>query len=393
MSRLQAITDLPLRAVAVVVLVHISFAGMRLALMLAALHLGASAWEVGILVSLLMVVPVFIAMPVGRWADRVGHLPPAWTGMALVGAGALVAGLFPHLTGFGVAAVLAGSGQSVLQLAMMNAVGHAPGPRGSMAAFAALGLGFSVSGFVGPVTAGLLIDLLGHVPTFFCLCLPPLLAARLVGRTAGRPAAQAPALPSAATGATAVAGSTAGSATLWRHPGLRAALIITALLSMAWDLFTFIMPLHASGVGLSATAIGTVSGCMAAGTFVIRLVLGAIARRVQEGRLLITVLGLTVLCLLAFPFANSFASLAALAFVLGLVLGSGQPTALSLLHRAAPPHRTGEAMGVRTLIVSLSQTVLPIVFGSAGAALGTGAVFWVSAVLIGAATAAVRRRM
>lgn len=92
-----------------------------------------------------------------------------------------------------------------------------------------------------------------------------------------------------------------------------------------------------------------------------------------------------------FPLAAGFHALAVLAYVLGLFLGGGQPMATSLLHRGAPAGRTGETMGVRTTIVSISQTALPLVFGAVGAALGTGPVFPVVAAVIGGGMACVRR--
>jgi hypothetical protein len=59
-----------------------------------------------------------------------------------------------------------------------------------------------------------------------------------------------------------------------------------------------------------------------------------------------------------------------LAVLLGMVLGCGQPIVMSLVHVAAPPGRTGEAVGLRTAITSLGQTVLPLALGAFGSAVG-----------------------
>jgi MFS family permease len=61
--------------------------------------------------------------------------------------------------------------------------------------------------------------------------------------------------------------------------------------------------------------------------------------------------------------------LLALAFVLGLGLGMAQPMVMSLLYSAAPAGRVGEAVGMRTSLVNLSQTAMPLVFGALGSAL------------------------
>lgn len=88
------------------------------------------------------------------------------------------------------------------------------------------------------------------------------------------------------------------------------------------------------------------------------------------------------LCYAVFPLVLRLFGLMAVAFVLGVFLGGGQLMAMSLLHRNAPTHRTGEAMGVRTCIISVSQATLPPVFGGVGAWWGSGSVFWLVAGLV-----------
>lgn len=72
-----------------------------------------------------------------------------------------------------------------------------------------------------------------------------------------------------------------------------------------------------------------------------------------------------------------------LGLVLGMVLGCGQPVVMSLLHVTAPPQRTGEAVGLRAAITSLSQTVLPLAFGAFGTAAGMLPLFWAAAAMLG----------
>ncbi len=96
-------------------------------------------------------------------------------------------------------------------------------------------------------------------------------------------------------------------------------------------------------------------------------------------------------CYVLFPLAAAPLALAVLAYASGLFLGAGQPMSMSLLHRSAPAGRSGEAMGLRTVIVSVSQTALPLVFGAVGAALGTGPVFVAVAAVVGGGMAWARR--
>jgi MFS family permease len=76
------------------------------------------------------------------------------------------------------------------------------------------------------------------------------------------------------------------------------------------------------------------------------------------------------------PFTQNVAAMMALMFLLGLGLGAPQPMILTLLHESAPAGRAGEALGLRTTMINTSQTVMPLIFGAVGAALGIAPLFW-----------------
>jgi hypothetical protein len=76
-----------------------------------------------------------------------------------------------------------------------------------------------------------------------------------------------------------------------------------------------------------------------------------------------------------------------LALVLCVVLGCGQPLGMGLVHRTAPASRTGEAVGLRSTITSISQTLMPLVSGALGAAAGLVPVFWLTALLLAGGSA------
>ena len=84
--------------------------------------------------------------------------------------------------------------------------------------------------------------------------------------------------------------------------------------------------------------------------------------------------------------------IAAIAFLLGLGLGASQPSMMSLIQRSTPPGRLGESLGVRTTVMNMSHTFLPLLFGGVGTALGMGPVFWAMALFLAAAGEFARRR-
>ncbi len=357
-----------MQLIALLGLTHAGFTGARLTLTLQAVHLQASPLAVGILMSLLMVLPVFIAVPVGRWADRGGHERPTLLGVCLTVAGCATAALQPSMLVLGLASVLAGSGFTLAHVGVNNAIGHATTTGNRAQAFGAMAVAFSISGVVAPLLAGLVIDHGSHRMAFAVMGVFALLALTLLRR--GPQRSEPPSAPRDTRG---------GVAGMLRHRPLRAALAVGALMTMGWDLFTFLLPLHGARNGLSATAIGVVVGAFGAGSFSVRMAIPRLMRIFDEWRLLALAMAATALCYLAFPFLNSVAAMLPMAYALGVVLGCGQPLAMSLMHVTAPPGRTGEAVGMRSSVVSASQATLPLLVGALGTATGLLPVFWVAA--------------
>lgn len=56
-------------------------------------------------------------------------------------------------------------------------------------------------------------------------------------------------------------------------------------------------------------------------------------------------------------------------------LGGAQPMIMALLYDRAPPGRGGEAVSVRTLLLNITQSGIPLLFGALGSALGMTRVF------------------
>ncbi|MEJ8838023.1 MFS transporter [Ramlibacter sp. AN1133] len=360
---------------------HASFAGARLAISLQALHLGGSALTVGILMSLLMLVPTFTAAHIGRWVDRVGYLrPTAWSLAALV-AGELAIATLQSVAGLALGSIVVGTSFIVVNVAINNAIGHLAGASGRARAFGLTAVGYSLSALFGPMLAGAGIDHVGYPLTFALLALLPLAAGTLLWRAPAVPR------PDAVPGA-----AKAAVMDLLRLPRLRAVLVVSSLVAAGWDLFTFLVPLHGARSGLSATAIGLVAGGFGIGSALVRLALPWISRRVTEWRLIGIALALSALGYLAFPFCRTLGTMLPLAVVVGAVLGCGQPVVMSLLHVTAPPERTGEAVGLRMAMIGLGQTVLPLAVGAFSSALGLAPLFWGIAALLGVGGAYAGRR-
>lgn len=359
--------------IALIMLAHAAYTGARVALALFGIQLGASPFTVGVLVSLLSVVPMFMAVSAGRWTDRTGAFKPILIALVAVTAGALLPALRPQLSSLYVASVLLGTGFMLAHIAVTNAIGVASTAATRTRGFTILALGFSTTTVAGPLLAGFAIDLAGHARAFLLLAAFPAVGLALMAAVGNR--GPQPAVPMERPKGLHVMD-------LVRHAPLRAVFIVSGLLSMAWDMFTFMVPVQGARIGLSASTIGIIMASFGVATFVVRAALPWIARNLSEWQTLTGALAITAFVYFLFPLFSAAPVLMGLAFLLGLGLGATQPMVLSLIHLVAPPGRTGEAVGVRTTLMNTSHTALPLAFGAVGAAVGMVPAFWALALVL-----------
>ncbi len=346
---------------------HTVLTGSRVTVSLDALSMGASPLTVGSLMALYALLPMLFAVAVGRFSDRLGVRRPMLLGTAGIAVGAALPALFAGLPVLFASATILGAGFMAFQVAAQNATGELGSPAQRARNFSLLALGYSISGFSGPLIAGFTIDHFGFTAAFALQAIIPFVPLAVLA--SGRPALPGPHPHAAAAHHGGVIG-------LMRHRTLRRIFAINALFSAGWDLHTVFVPIYGAHIGLSASEIGLVLSTFAMATFVVRLAMPVIARRMTEQQVLAAALFLAGAVYLVFPFAKDLGALLALSFGLGLGLGSGQPMVMALLHTHAPPGRMGEAAGVRMSLINSMAVAVPLALGALGASVGLAPVFW-----------------
>ncbi len=355
------------------ILLHLAFAGFRVNLSLFALSLHATPFTVGVVVSLLALLPMTFAVSAGRMMDRIGVRRPMLLGACATIAGLMLVFAVPRIEVLFIASPLVGSGFMLYHIAVNHAVSTIGAPQDRVRNFSVLALTFSTANFIGPMLTGFSIDWVGHRQTFLLLAgsaamaLIVLLCKRV--EVARHEPADAP-------------GTQRRMVDLWRDRNMRRVFIISGTLSMAWDLFSFVVPIYGSQIGLSASKIGLILGSFGAAIFIVRLLLPLLGPRLSEWRLLTIAMMATGVAFFVFPLVQTAPVLMVLSFALGIGLGGAQPMIMSLLYAHAPPGRGGEAVGVRTLLLNFSQAGIPLLFGALGAALGIAPAFWAMAIVL-----------
>ncbi len=351
---------------------HACMAGMRMAAPLLALREGYSPLAVGVLLALFALTQVFLSLPAGRYADRHGLRRPVALAVVAAVAAAGLAAAFPVFPVLCLAALANGGATGAASIALQRHVGRiVSGPVQLRQAFSWLAIGPALSNFVGPLTAGLLIDHAGFRVAFLAMSLLGLGTWACVRGARELPPPEVPA---------GQRGTTAWS--LLREPDFRRLMIINWLMSSCWDVHTFVVPVLGHERGLSASAIGTVLGAFAIAAMVVRILLPVVASRVRESSIIAAAMAIASLLFGVYPFMGSALAMGACSVLLGLALGSIQPMIMSTLHQITPEHRHGEALGLRLMAINGSSVLMPMLFGVAGAAVGVSALFWAVGVMV-----------
>lgn len=357
------------------VLTHLGFVGSRVTVSLFAISLGATPFTIGVLMSFYAVLGMLLAVSTGRLIDRIGVFRPLAVAGAALAAAILLPFAWPAMQALFPAALIAGAAFMVQHVGLNHMVGAMGAPEERTANFSWFSLSFAIGGFFGPLLAGFAIDGLGHRAAFLLLALFPAAGTALL-------VWKRPPLP----GGHAREQQAGHRVTdLLREPQLRATFIFSGVLAMGWDLYSFIVPVYGSHIGLSASTIGTIMGAFALATFTVRLLMPALSRRLREWTVVAAALMISGFAYTLFPFVVQVPLLMGLSFLLGIGLGCAQPMIMALLYAASPPGRQGEVVGLRSTALGMSTTVTPLAYGAAGSAFGVGPVLWVMAALLLAA--------
>ena len=351
------------------VFTHIGFAGSRLAVPLFAVDQGAGPFVVGTIVALYAALPTVLALPMGRMADRIGYKLPLLCGASGIFVALLLPWLFPSITTLYVVASLLGISFMTFQLSIQTLVGATAGPEARARNFSLLSLGYATANFCGPLIGGVLIDNIGHARTFAVLALalvPAIIMAALGSRW----------IPHVHVKSAVVKG---GLFELLKIKSLRHTLIASGIVSSAWDVYQFFMPIYAHSLGMSATSIGLVLSAFAVAIIVVRALLPFAVKRLGETQTLTYAMFVACAAFCLFPLFSGAWMLAAVSFLLGIGAGVGQPLSMTMVFNASPKGREGEAAGMRITVNQIAHFVIPLFFGAVGSTVGYAAVFLTNA--------------
>jgi len=400
---------------------------------------GQDTFSVGVATAAYAVVPLLVALWLGKLSDRlVGLRGLLAIGAAALGLGGVALALAPGVWGVLVASAVLGFGHLAFTIAGQSAIARYSAPRHLDAGFGWFTAAFSVGQLLGPVLGGVIVARAGGASDLHAvesalwvggavaLAGTALFALPLPGEPRDRrgeasapdaarpgPATPGPAVPAGGphVGAGPAESGTGGAAegpgkptvlAIMTRPGVPAAMFAALSLLSMLDILSAFLPVVGEHLGIGPEVIGALLAIRAAASIACRLGLPAMIARVGRGRLMLACLfcsaasmALPPLVLEAWPGWGGTAVAGVLLAVGGFFLGIGQPLTMTAISRAVPDAWRGSALAVRLMGNRLGQVSMPVLAGLVAAPWGPAGAIWMTCVLLalsGGATWADGRR-
>jgi MFS family permease len=351
----------------------------------------------------------FVAVPVwGRVSDRLGRRPFIVAGLFASAVSYLIFGLAGSLATLFISRVAAGAAGGTISVAQAY-VADTTGPRDRAHGLGMLGAASGLGVLIGPAIGGYFSGFGYHVPGFIAaaLCAANGIAAIFFLPESRRPASaqaaggsEAGALPgqasgAQASGAQAAGGQVAGGQAATLQGWFRAMtsypfyllLVVYFLSIMSFTAMTAVLALYADrAFGMTAMDMGVVFAVAGGTTVVVRgLLIGWLARRVGERRIVLAGTMVLALSLVAIPMVQNPAMIFALVPFWALAAGLTFPSLASLVSQQSDAESQGSMLGGQQVVGGIARVAGPVWAGALFGAVSIGTPFFVGAALVSVA--------
>lgn len=346
---------------------------------------GEGAREVGLVAAAFALLPIFLAIPLGRLSDR-RAAPLLVSGCAVQTVGCLLLAFATTTATIAGASAVIGIGHLALALGAQDVIARESNRDRYDHHFGLLTAGVSLGQLAGPLVGGLL---LGDVTPSASATTRALLVASAIAAVATGCAAVA---DRDRTPRPPAAGPRGGSVrTIVATRGVPAGILASIAVLSASDVFTAYMPVIGASQGISPAVIGVLLALRAGASIAARVGIGAIVRRVGRARLISVGAAAAAVALVAMTQTDDVLVLGVLSVAAGFGLGFGQPLSMSLVVHLVPESARATALAVRLTGNRVGQVATPTAAGLVSGGAGVGSVFWLLGGLLVVSAIAIER--
>jgi MFS family permease len=337
----------------------------------------------------------FVAVPVwGRVSDRLGRRPFIVAGLFASAVSYLIFGLAGALATLFISRIAAGAAGGTISVAQAY-VADTTGPRDRAHGLGMLGAASGLGVLIGPAIGGYFSGFGYHVPGFIAaaLCAANGIAAIFFLPESRRPDGASDGAPAGGAGAPATraipsAGGQAATLQGWvrsmtSYP-FYLLLVVYFLSIMSFTAMTAVLALYADrAFGMTAMDMGVVFAVAGGTTVVVRgLLIGWLARRVGERRIVLAGTVVLALTLVAIPLVQNPAMIFALVPFWALAAGLTFPSLASLVSQESDAESQGSMLGGQQVVGGIARVAGPVWAGALFGAVGIGSPFVVGAALV-----------
>ena len=367
-----------------VALAQASIYVMRPMITYRALENGATGYQIGLIASIYALVPLVVAVQMGRWVGRIGEVPLLFAGcLSFIVLGISFAFL-NNIIAIAAATALAGIAH-LSNVAASQAMVASRSPHDLQDQnFVYFSFSTSMGHTFGPMLGGIIAGSSGVLPRsstsafvfasiLAFLALVPFFLFKSVKEVRSQEERDA-------------AGSIKARDVI-KRPGIKPAIWTSLAVASTNDVLVVILPLIGTELGISPVVIGAILSIRSAAAMVSRFSLGKLTKRFGSSTVMNFSIGISAVFLFASVYATTALTLAIVMAIVGFLLGIGQPLTMSIVSKKTPIEERAMAISIRLFGNRLGQFLVPLGAGALAAPFGAGAVFVGLAALIASAGA------
>jgi len=368
-------------------LINVAFAQasiyvMRPMITYRAIENGASGFEIGLIASIYALLPLLVAVPMGRWVGRLGEIPLLVIGsLAFIVLGISLAFLNDVLA---IAAATAIAGVAHLaNVAASQAMVASRSPNHLQDQnFGYFSFSTSLGHTLGPLAGGFIAGSAGVLPKSSTSAF---IFAAVLAALSLMPFLVFKGLQQVRSAEERAAAASIKARDVMKRPGIKPAIWTSLAVASTNDVLVVILPLVGTEYGISPVVIGAILSIRSGAAMISRFFLGKSTAKLGSARVMNYSIFIAAVLLFAAVYARTPLTLGAAMAAIGFLLGMGQPLTMSIVSKKTPIEERAMAISIRLFGNRFGQFLVPMGAGALAAPFGSGAVFAGLATLIASA--------
>ena len=365
-----------------VALAQASIYVMRPMITYRALENGASGYEIGLIASIYALLPLLIAVPMGRWVGKFGEIPLLFIGCSSFIILGVAFAFLNNIIAIAAATSLAGVAHLSNVAASQAMVANKSAMNLQDQNFGYFSFATSLGHSVGPILGGLIAGSAGVLPRSSTSAF---IFAALLALLSLVPFFLFKSIKEVRTQQERDAAGAIKARDVLSRPGIKPAIWTSLSVAAANDVLVVILPLVGTEKGISPVVIGAILSIRSAAAMISRFLLGRLTKSYGSARTMNYSIFFSALFLFASIYANSSIALCLAMAVVGFLLGIGQPLTMSIVSKKTPSQERAMAISIRLFGNRIGQFLVPLAAGALAAPFGASSVFIGLGVLVASA--------